>query len=459
MNAIIGAAVPHDSAIRHVSGRAVFIDDMPEPPGLLHCVLGLSPHAHARILSMDLSAVATAPGVAAVMTARDVPGVNDVGPGGPGDPIFANGLVEYAGQSIFGVAATSIALARSAAAKAVIAYEVLPPILTIDDALAAQNFVLPNQTMRRGDVDAAIRSAPHRLAGRLEVGGQEHFYLEGQVAMAVPHEDGDMVVHSSTQHPTEVQHLVARALKLSDHSVVCETRRMGGGFGGKESQASLIAAAAALLAQKTGRPVKHRLDRDDDMILTGKRHPFRIDYEVGFDDNGRIRGMIFEQAAYCGYSPDLSGAVADRAMFSADNAYFLEHVRIVSHRCKLNTVSHTAFRGFGGPQGMMGIEHVVDEIARHLRLDPLAVRKRKRNLYGKRDRNVTPYGMTVEDNVGPELIAQLERSADYAKRRKGVAAFNAKHPWIKRGIALTPVKFGTSFTLTHMNQAGALAGC
>jgi xanthine dehydrogenase large subunit len=454
MNASIGAAITHDSAGRHVSGRAVYIDDMAEPPRLLHCVLGLSPHAHARILSMDLSAVAASPGVVAVMTARDVPGVNDVGPGGPGDPVFADGLVEYVGQSMFGVAATSMALARAAAAKAVITYDVLPPILTIDDALAVKNFVLPTQTMRRGDADSAIRAAPHRLSGRLEIGGQEHFYLEGQVAMAVPGEDGDILVHSSTQHPTEVQHLVARALKLSDHSVVCETRRMGGGFGGKESQASLIAVAAALLAQKTGRPVKHRLDRDDDMILTGKRHPFRIDYEVGYDHDGRIRGVVFEQAAYCGYSPDLSGAVSDRAMFTADNAYFLEHIRIVSHRCKLNTVSHTAFRGFGGPQGMMGIEHVVDEIGRHLRIDPLTVRKR--NLYGKRDRNVTPYGMTVEDNVAPELIAQLERSAEYAKRRKDVAAFNTQNPWIKRGIALTPVKFGISFTLTHMNQAGAL---
>jgi xanthine dehydrogenase large subunit len=454
MNAILGAAVPHDSAERHVSGRAIYIDDMPEPPGLLHCVLGLSPHAHARILSMDLSAVAASPGVVAVMTAKDVPGVNDVGPAGPGDPIFADGLVEYAGQSMFGVAATSMALARAAAARAVIGYDLLPPVLTIDQALAAGNFVLPTQVMKRGDAESAIWQAAHRLTGRLEVGGQEHFYLEGQVAMAVPGEGEDITVYSSTQHPTEVQHLVARALAISDHAVICETRRMGGGFGGKESQASLVAAAAALLARKTGRPVKHRLDRDDDMIMTGKRHPFRIDYDVGFDADGRIKGIVFEQAGYCGYSADLSGAVADRAMFTADNTYFLEHVRIVSHRCKLNTVSHTAFRGFGGPQGMMGIEHVVDEIARYLRIDPLTVRKR--NLYGKQDRNVTPYGMVVEDNIAPELIAQLERSSSYAKRRKAVAAFNAKRPWIKRGIALTPVKFGISFTLTHMNQAGAL---
>ena len=450
----IGASIPHDSASRHVSGRAVYIDDMPEPPGLLHAVLALSPHAHARIKSIDLSAVAATPGVVAVMTARDVPGVNDVGPAFMGDPIFADGLVEYHGQSIFAIAATSMKLARDAAANAVIEYEILPPILTIDEALAAQSFVLPTQVMQRGDADAALAQSPLRLSGRIDVGGQEHFYLEGQVAMAIPGEDGDMLVHSSTQHPTEVQHLVARALKLPDHSVVCETRRMGGGFGGKESQASLVAVAAALLAQRTGRPVKHRLDRDDDMILTGKRHHCRIDYDVGFDNDGRIQAISFVQSIGCGYSPDLSGAIADRAMFHADNAYYLDHIRIVSYRCKTNTVSNTAFRGFGGPQGMMGIEHVVDEIARHLRIDPLTVRKR--NFYGTHDRNITPYHMTIEDNIISEVVAELEHEAGYAARREEVGAFNAANPWIKRGLALTPVKFGISFTLTHMNQAGAL---
>jgi xanthine dehydrogenase large subunit len=450
----VGASIPHDSASRHVSGRAVYIDDMPEPPGLLHAVLALSPHAHARIKSIDLSAVAATPGVVAVMTARDVPGVNDVGPAFMGDPIFADGLVEYHGQSIFAVAATSMKLARDAAANAVIEYEILPPILTIDEALAAQSFVLPTQVMQRGDAEAALAQSPLRLSGRIDVGGQEHFYLEGQVAMAIPGEDGDMLVHSSTQHPTEVQHLVARALKLPDHSVVCETRRMGGGFGGKESQASLVAVAAALLAQRTGRPVKHRLDRDDDMILTGKRHHCRIDYDVGFDNDGRIQAISFVQSIGCGYSPDLSGAIADRAMFHADNAYYLDHIRIVSYRCKTHTVSNTAFRGFGGPQGMMGIEHVVDEIARHLRIDPLTVRKR--NFYGTHDRNITPYHMTIEDNIISEVVAELEHEAGYAARREEVGAFNAANPWIKRGLALTPVKFGISFTLTHMNQAGAL---
>ncbi len=451
---VVGQSVAHDSAIKHVSGEAVYIDDMPEPRDLLHTHVALSPHAHARIVRMDLSAVAASPGVVAVLAAHEVPGVNDVGPAFPGDPIFADGLVEYAGQSMFAVAADSIFLARAAAERAVIEYEILPPIMTIDEALAAENFVLPTQVMQRGDAVAALEGAAHRLRGRIEIGGQEHFYLEGQVALAVPGEDGDMHVYSSTQHPTEVQHLVARALRLPDHAVVCETRRMGGGFGGKESQASLIAAVAALLAAKTKRPVKYRLDRDDDMKLTGKRHDFRIDWDVGFDDAGRIEGISFELASRCGMSPDLSGAINDRAMFHSDNAYYLPNVHITSYRCKTNMVSATAFRGFGGPQGMMGIEAVMDAIARHLKLDPLAVRRR--NFYGKTDRNVTPYHMTVEDNVTPEIVAELARTSEYGKRRREIVAFNAKSRWVKRGIALTPVKFGISFTLTHMNQAGAL---
>jgi xanthine dehydrogenase large subunit len=450
----IGSPVAHDSAVKHVSGTAQYIDDLPEPRDLLHAYVRLSEHAHARILRLDVSVAIAMPGVADVATAADVPGVNDVGPVFRGDPVFADGIVEYCGQSVFAVAADSIAQARAAAMAAVVEYEPLEPVLTIDEALRRQSFVLPSQTMRRGDAAAALPRAPHRLAGRIDIGGQEHFYLEGQVAMAVPNEDRDLTVYSSTQHPTEAQHLIARMLALPDHAVICETRRMGGGFGGKESQASLIAAIASLLAWRTRRPVKLRLDRDDDMVLTGKRHGFRIDYDVGFDAEGRIQGIEIMLAGNCGCSPDLSGAINDRAMFHSDNAYYLDNVTIVSHRCKTNTVSNTAFRGFGGPQGMMGIETVLDEIARYLRLDPLLVRQR--NLYGKTSRNVTPYHMTVEDNIAPELIGQLARDAQYAARREAVAAFNAESPWIKRGLALTPVKFGISFTLIHMNQAGAL---
>jgi xanthine dehydrogenase large subunit len=451
---VVGQPMPHDSAAKHVSGAALYIDDLPEPRDLLHAYVRLAAHPHARITRLDVRAAAAAPGVAAVMTARDIPGVNDVGPAFPGDPILADGLVEYAGQSVFAVAADSIALARAAAARAMIEYEVLDPVLTIDAAMERQSFVLPSQTMRRGDAAAALAGARHRLRGRHYVGGQDHFYLEGQIAMAIPGEDRDMLVLSSTQHPTEVQHLVARALRIPDHAVVCETRRMGGGFGGKESQASLIAAIAALLAWRARRPVKLRLDRDDDMVLTGKRHDFRIDWDVGFDADGRIEGIAFELASRCGMSPDLSAAVNDRAMFHADNAYYLPNVTILSHRCKTHTVSNTAFRGFGGPQGMMGIEAVMDAIARHLRRDPLEIRRR--NFYGRGERNVTPYHMEVEDNIIPELTAELVRTAEYAKRRREIAAFNARSPWIKRGIALTPVKFGISFTLLRMNQAGAL---
>ena len=452
---VVGHAIEHDSARKQVCGEAVYIDDMAEPRDLLHAFVHLSPHAHARIRYMDLSAVRASPGVVAVMTAADVPGVNDVGPArGPGDPIFADGLVEYAGQSMFGVAADSIAHAREAAERAVIDFEVLPPVLTIEEAMARDSFVLPTQVMRRGDAAAALAGATHRLRGRIEIGGQDHFYLEGQIALAVPGEDDEMHVYSSTQHPTEVQHLVARALKVPDHAVVCETRRMGGGFGGKESQASLIAAIAALLAARTRRPVKYRLDRDDDMKMTGKRHDFRIDWDVGFDSEGRIEGIDFALASRCGYSADLSAAINDRAMFHTDNAYYLPNVNIVSYRCKTNMVSATAFRGFGGPQGMMGIEAAMDGIARHLKLDPLTVRRR--NLYGKTDRNITPYHMVVEDNVMPEMLAELARTSDYAKRRRQLAAFNARSEWVKRGIAMTPVKFGISFTFTQMNQAGAL---
>jgi xanthine dehydrogenase large subunit len=450
----VRAAIAHDSARKHVSGTALYIDDLPEPAGLLHAAVGLGTEAHAEVGRLDLKRVHAAPGVVAVLTAADVPGVNDVGPVFPGDPLLADKLVEYAGQALFLVAATTVEQARRAARMAEVEYRPRAPILTIEEGLAQQSFVLPEHRMQRGEPAEALARAPHRRSGRLLIGGQDHFYLEGQIALAIPGEDGDLLVHSSTQHPSEVQHLVAKVLKLPYHAVTVEVRRMGGGFGGKESQASAIACMAALLAARTGRPVKLRLDRDDDMMLTGKRHDFLIDYDVGFDGDGRILGIIFEQAARCGFSPDLSAAIADRAMFHADNGYYLPAVEIRSQRVKTHTVSNTAFRGFGGPQGMMGIEKVIDVIARALDLDPLEVRKR--NLYGKGERNVTPYHMKVGDNVLPELIEDLEKSSDYHQRRDAVAAFNAQSPVLKRGLALTPVKFGISFTVTHLNQAGAL---
>jgi xanthine dehydrogenase large subunit len=450
----VHAPLPHDSAERHVTGEAVYVDDLPEPRDLLHAYVRLSERAHARVTRLDTSPAAASPGVAAVMAARDLPAAKDIGAVLPGDPVFADGEVTYCGQALFAVAAESIALARAAAMRAVVEYEDLPAALTVEEALRAQSFVLPTEVMRRGHAARALARAPNRLSGRLAIGGQEHFYLEGQVAMALPREGGEMRVFSSTQHPSEVQHLVAKVLGVPDGAVVTEVRRLGGGFGGKETQAAHIACIAALLAQRTGRPVKLRLDRDDDFVLTGKRHDFVAEYDVGFDADGRIRGLELTLASRCGISPDLSGAVNDRAMMHADNCYYLGDVAITSHRCKTNTASNTAFRGFGGPQGMMAIEYVVDEIARHLGKDPLAVRKA--NFYGARERNVTPYGQEVEGFVVPDLVRELERTSGYAARREEIARFNAESPWLKRGIALTPVKFGISFTATAMNQAGAL---
>jgi xanthine dehydrogenase large subunit len=450
----VGTPLPHESADLHVSGEARYTDDIPEPKGTLHAAIGVSTRPHARLESIDLDPVRRAPGVVAVITAADIPGVNDIGGVLKDDPIFAERLVQYVGHSIFAVAATTVEHARRTAQLAIIEYEDLEPVLDVDTALRKESFVLPTNQMSRGDARRAIGDARNRLRGRFRIGGQDQFYLESHIAFALPCEGGDMLVYSSTQHPGEVQHVVAHALGKSAKDVVVECRRMGGGFGGKETQPALFACIAALLANATGRPVKMRPDRDADMIMTGKRHQQRVDYDVGFDDEGRISGIELTFASHCGMSADLSGPVNDRTMFHSDNAYYLADVSITSHRCKTNTVSNTAFRGFGGPQGMMGIEYVVDEIARYLGVDPLDVRKR--NLYGIDERNVTPYGMTVEDNVLHEIVPQLEESSDYRARRREIDEYNATSEFLKRGLALTPVKFGISFTATHFNQAGAL---
>lgn len=446
----------HDSAHKHVSGEAMYIDDLPEPAGTLHGCLGLGTVAHGRIRSMDLSAVRAAPGVVDVLTARDVPGENDISPTGRHDePILADGLVQFWGQPIFCVIARTREEARRACRLAKVSYEELPAIIDVAGLDPKKDrLVTPPLTLQRGDAAAAIASAPRHLKGRMRVGGQEHFYLEGHIAMAVPGEDDDVTVYSSTQHPSEVQHMVAHALGVASHSVAVEIRRMGGGFGGKETQGNQFAALAAIAAKKHGRAVKIRPDRDDDMTATGKRHDFLIDYEVGFDDDGNILGVDYLYAARCGYSSDLSGPVTDRALFHCDNAYYYPAVRSVSAPLFTNTVSNTAFRGFGGPQGMIGAERVIDEVAFALGKDPLEIRKR--NLYGTRDRNVTPYHQPVEDNVIHRVIEELEKSADYRRRRRAIEAFNNNSRIVKRGIALTPVKFGISFTATHYNQAGAL---
>lgn len=453
-SARIGRATPHESAQLHVSGGAHYADDLGLPANTLHAAFGLSPVAHARIRNMDLGAVRAAPGVVAVCTAADVPGRNNYGGIQPDDPVFAENLVEYAGQSLFLVAADSYTAARKAARLAQADYETLPAILDIRSALAAQSYVMPSKRILRGEPARALAEAPQRLQGSIDIGGQDHFYLEGQIAIAIPQEDDTILIHSSTQHPSEVQHMVGDVLGWPSHRISVQCRRMGGGFGGKESQPALLAAAAAVMARKTGRPVKLRLDRDDDMLLTGKRHDFIADYEVGFDETGRIQALQVMMASRCGYSADLSSPVNDRAVCHIDNAYFLEHLDLVCHQCKTNTVSNTAFRGFGGPQGMLIIEQIVDEIARTLRLDPLTVRRR--NYYGIDERNETHYGQIVEDNLLDTITDQLVASSGYERRRAEIAEFNAANPIIKRGIALTPVKFGISFNAVRYNQAGAL---
>lgn len=449
-----GKSLPHDSAKLHVSGAAAYTDDIAEPRDLLHIAIGMSSKAHAKVTKLDLATVLSANGVADVFVAADIPGENLCGPIVADERIFSDDVVEYAGQAIFAVAAETVDEARKAARLATIEYKELEPILDPLDAIAKKSFVLPSETLHCGDAIAALEAAPHRLQRRLDLGGQDQFYLEGHIAMAVPGEDGTITVYSSTQHPDEVQHLVADVTGRSAKDVVCICRRMGGAFGGKESQAATIACIAALMATKTGRACKLRLDRDDDMIMTGKRHDFVIDYDVGFDDDGRILGIRFMFASRCGVSADLSGPVNDRTMFHCDNAYFLENVDIESHRCKTNTVSNTAFRGFGGPQGMYAVEYAIDDIARTLNKDPLEVRRK--NFYGIDERNTTQYGQKVEDNIIAEIVDKLEDDAKYQKRRKAVRNFNARNKVLKRGIALTPVKFGISFTATHLNQAGAL---
>ncbi|MDJ1007628.1 MAG: xanthine dehydrogenase molybdopterin binding subunit [Paracoccaceae bacterium] len=500
----VAKPLPHDAARLHVTGAARYVDDIPTPAGTLHLAFGTSEIAHGRIVAMDLNAVRAAPGVALVVTAEDLPFANDVSPSPAPEPLLATGEVHFMGQPLFLVVAESHLAARKAARLAKVEYEERPAILSIDEALAAgSRFEEGPRVYARGDAAGAIAKAVHVLEGSVEIGGQEHFYLEGQAALALPHEGGDMVVHSSSQHPTEIQHKVADALGLPMNAVRCEVRRMGGGFGGKESQGNALACAAAVAARATGRACAMRYDRDDDMVITGKRHDFRIDYRVGVDAGGRIEGIEFVQLCRCGWSMDLSLPVADRAMLHADNAYYLPNVRIESHRLRTNTQSATAFRGFGGPQGMFGMERVMDHIAHALGMDPVALRRANyyeaargggaapapdgapRGISAKmktgaeltsraaapgtgrryggayspenaRPRTLTPYHMEVEDFILHDLTERLLATSDYRARAEAVAAFNAGNAVLKKGIAFSPVKFGISFTLTHLNQAGAL---
>ncbi|MDP5238319.1 xanthine dehydrogenase molybdopterin binding subunit [Uliginosibacterium sp. 31-16] len=452
----VGQSIQHDSAKLHVSGRATYIDDLPAPADCLHAAFGLASCAHGRILSMDLAPVLESPGVITALTARDIPAHNDCGPIVHDDPILADGLVQFMGQPIFLVVARSHEEARQAARCARVEYEALPAILDIPAAIAAESWLMPPVQVAKGDAAAALAAAPHRLQGHATLGGQEHFYLENQIALALPREQSSLHVHCSTQHPTEMQHGIAHMLGWAAHQISVECRRMGGAFGGKESQSAQVACAAALAAWKTGRAVKLRLDRNDDMCITGKRHDFAYEWEVGFDDRGQLQGLAITLASRCGFSTDLSGPVNDRAIFHLDNCYYLDALAVRSLRCRTHTVSNTAFRGFGGPQGIFAIEYLLDDIARHLGLDPLDVRRA--NFYGlpgNESCTMTHYGMSVQDNVAPALVDELAADCDYAARREAIACFNATSPILKHGIALTPVKFGISFTATHYNQAGA----
>ena len=450
----VGQSLAHESARLHVTGEALYTDDLPEREGTLHAALGLSKCAHATIVSMDLSKVRSAPGVVDVVCLDDVPGEKYLGSFLHDEPVFADGTTQYLGQPLFAVAATSHDAARRAALLAAVEYKSLEPVLTADEGAERESYVLPPVHISRGDVQGELNKGPHRHHGRLYCGGQEQFYLEGQVAYAQPGENDEMLVLSSTQHPSEMQAMIAHVLGRPLHTVQVHCRRMGGGFGGKESQSWPFAVAAALLASRTGRPVKLRADRDDDFVITGKRHDFSASYDVAYDETGLIQAVAFEQRLRCGYSADLSGAVADRQVFHSDNTYYLPTFDIRSLRVKTNTQSNTAFRGFGGPQGILCIEYVIDDIARRLGHDPLDVRKR--NFYGRDERNVTPYEMVVEDNVIHELVDQLEASSEYRRRREEIRRFNAGSKVLKKGLSLVPVKFGISFTATHLNQAGAL---
>jgi xanthine dehydrogenase large subunit len=456
----VGKPHPHESAILHVTGEATYTDDIVELQGTLHAALGLSTKAHAKMRAIDLSKVKASAGVVAVYTADDIPGENQCGAIIKDDPVLADGLVQYVGQPIFVVVADTHDNARRAARQAVIDYEELPSILTPRAAHEAESYVLPPMHLSRGNPAEAFDKAPHKLKGQFDVGGQEQFYLEGQISYAIPKEGRGMHVYCSTQHPSEMQHHIAHVLHVASHDVLVECRRMGGGFGGKESQSALWACAAAVAAVRLRRPVKLRADRDDDMIVTGKRHCFAYDYEIGYDDNGRIVAAKIDMVSRAGFSADLSGPVATRAVCHFDNAYYLSDVEIHAMCGKTNTQSNTAFRGFGGPQGAIAIEYIIDEIARNLGKDALEVRRT--NFYGSSDatgpdaRNVTHYGQHVEDNVIQALVSELERTSDYQERRKAIHTFNAENTILKRGLALTPVKFGISFNVPHLNQAGSL---
>ena len=453
VNFFIEQKRPHESGSKHVSGYANYIDDIVEPEGTLYGAIGYSKKAHAIIKKLDLREVWKSEGIVSVVTSADIPGRNDVGPVHDGDPIFPK-KAEYFGQPLFAVAATSVELARKAVLKAKITYKTLKPVINVREALEKKLFVLKGKKIKKGNPIKKINKAKNYLKNSFTLGSQEHFYLEGQIAFVIPQEDNDFKVYSSTQHPSETQQIIAKMLNQKNNSINVEVRRIGGGFGGKETQSFIFASICTLLSKKTKRPVKLRMDRDDDILITGKRHDFYADYEVGFSDRGIIEGVKIKLLSRCGISPDLSGAINSRALLHIDNAYYLSDISVENYLCKTNTSSSTAFRGFGGNQGMMIIENIMDNIAKYLKKDPAEVRKI--NFYQKDTKNITHYGMKIQDNVISEIFNGLIKSSNYKKRRLSIKKFNSKSKYLKKGLAITPVKFGISFTTTHLNQAGAL---
>ena len=450
---VIGKALSHESAALHVTGRATYVEDLAASTARLAYAWPIqSPHAHAHVRELDLTAALALPGVLCCLGAADVPGENDVGPVRHDEPLFPREVCFF-GQPVAWVVAESLERARLAAEHVHVVYEALPAVLTLEQAIDEQRFHAPAERMRRGEPERALAEAPEQLQGELHIGGQEHFYLETQAALALPEEAGGVFVHSSTQHPTETQEVVARVLGVAKHRVTVQCLRMGGAFGGKETQANLWAAVAALASQKLGRPVLVRLTRAQDMTMTGKRHPFLARFQVGFTRTGQLTALQLELFSDGGFSLDLSLPIMGRALFHIDNCYLLPHVAVSGRVCQTHTVSNTAFRGFGGPQGMLIIEDILDRIARHLQLAPELVRER--NFYRAGD--TTHYGQPVKDAERIERIwTQLKASSDWVTRLPEVERFNASHRHDKRGLAITPVKFGISFTTTFFNQAGAL---
>ncbi len=454
MDKIFTKNIEHESAVKHVTGKAIYTDDISEPKNLLHAVIGYSNCSKGVIKKIDYKDVLSSEGVVDIITEKDIEGINDVGPIFKGDKIFTSKNIEYYGQPIFAVIAKTNNLAKKAALKVKIDLKISKPIVSIEEALKKKSFVLKPKHLTRGNIKDGFKKSDNILKGKLYSGGQDHFYLEGQIAMTIPQEDNNFLVYSSTQHPSETQQIIGKVLKQNYNSIHVIVRRIGGGFGGKETQSFLFAAITSIAAKKLSKPVKLRVDRDDDMIMTGKRHDFLFDYEVGFNNSGEILALKIMMASRCGISPDLSGAINDRAIYHIDNAYFLPNIEINSYRCKTNTVSNTAFRGFGGPQGMFCIENIIENIAQKLNREASEIRKI--NFYKDKNKNTTHYGMKITDNVIEDIFNKLIKKSNYKKRIIEIDNFNKKNKVLKKGIAITPVKFGISFTTTHLNQGGAL---